>query len=118
MSMSTNEGNLTRVTADLLLSRVFREDTGIYECSSINILNSATRNINLIVQCTYIINQQHTYSINDKSFKGEFYTVFMDFSWNLISLHNSGFVFYLTTKEVIFVISKCDKSMKFFPQNF
>ena len=51
MSMSTNEGNLTRVTVDLFLSRVFREDTGIYECSSINILNSATRNINLIVRC-------------------------------------------------------------------
>ena len=54
MSMSTNEGNVTRVTVDLFLSRVFREDTGIYECSSINILNSATRNINLIVRCMYI----------------------------------------------------------------
>ena len=54
MSMSTNKGNLTRVTVDLFLSRVFREDTGIYECSSINILNSATRNINLIVQCMYV----------------------------------------------------------------
>ena len=51
MSMSTNEGNLTRVTVNLLLSRVYREDTGVYMCSAINILNTATRNINLIVQC-------------------------------------------------------------------
>ena len=53
MSMSTNEGNLTRVTVDLLLNRVHREDTGVYVCSAINILNTATRSINLIVQCTY-----------------------------------------------------------------
>ena len=55
MSMSTNEGNLTRVTVDLLLNRVYREDTGVYMCSAINILNTATRNINLIVQCMYAI---------------------------------------------------------------
>ena len=53
MSMSTNEGNLTRVTVDLLLNRVHREDTGVYVCLAINILNTATRSINLIVQCTY-----------------------------------------------------------------
>ena len=53
MSMLTNEGNLTRVTVDLLLNKVYREDTGVYVCSAINILNTATRSINLIVQCTY-----------------------------------------------------------------
>ena len=51
MSMSTNEGNLTRVTVDLLLNRVYREDTGVYVCSAINMLNVTTRSINLIVQC-------------------------------------------------------------------
>ena len=54
MSMSTNEGNLTRVTVDLLFTRIHREDTGIYVCSSMNILNTVTRNINLTVQCTYV----------------------------------------------------------------
>ena len=54
MSMSTNEGNLTRVTVDLLLTRIHREDTGIYVCSSMNILNTVTRSIDLIVQCMYI----------------------------------------------------------------
>ena len=53
MSMSTNEGNLTRVTVDLLLTGVYREDTGVYVCSAINILNNVTRNINLIVKCTF-----------------------------------------------------------------
>ena len=32
MSMSTNEGNVTRVTVDLILTSLSREDTGYYEC--------------------------------------------------------------------------------------
>ena len=52
MSMSTN---VTRVTVDLILISVSREDTGDYECLASNIFYNATRNISLIVQCTYII---------------------------------------------------------------
>ena len=51
MSMSTNEGNITRVTVDLLITNVSREDTGVYECLAINLLSNVTRNISLIVQC-------------------------------------------------------------------
>ena len=51
MSLSTNEGNVTRVTVDVLLTRVSREDTGVYECSASNLLNTATGNVSLIVQC-------------------------------------------------------------------
>ena len=54
MSMSTNEGNMTRVTVDLLITRVSREDTGVYVCSASNLLNTVTRNISLVVQCTYV----------------------------------------------------------------
>ena len=54
MSMSTNEGNVTRVTVDLILTSVSRDDTGNYECLANNILNNTTRNISLIVQCTYV----------------------------------------------------------------
>jgi len=58
MSMSTNEGNVTRVTVDLILTRVYREDTGIYQCSVSNLLNTVTRNISFIVQCMYAFASQ------------------------------------------------------------
>ena len=55
MSMSTNEGNVTNVTVDLIFTGAYREDTGVYECSVSNLLNDVTGNISLIVQCTYVI---------------------------------------------------------------
>ena len=55
MSTLTNEGNVTRVTLDLLLTEVSREDTGIYACSASNLLNNVTRRVTLVVQCMYFI---------------------------------------------------------------
>ena len=71
MSMSTNEGNVTRVTVDLIFTGTYREDTGVYVCSATNLLNVATRNASLIVQCMNlkehfripIIINQHNYVI-------------------------------------------------------
>ena len=54
MSMSTNEGNVTNVTVDLIFTGAYREDTGVYECLVSNLLNHVTRSIGLTVQCTYI----------------------------------------------------------------
>ena len=54
MSMSTNEGNVTNVTVDLIFTGAYRENTGVYECSVSNLLNHITRNISLIVQCMYV----------------------------------------------------------------
>ena len=53
MSMSTNEGNMTNVTVDLIFTGTYREDTGVYECSVSNLLNNVTRCISLTVQCMY-----------------------------------------------------------------
>ena len=54
MSMSTNEGNVTRVTVDLIFTGAYREDTGVYECLVSNLLNSIARNVSLTVQCMYV----------------------------------------------------------------
>ena len=51
MSMSTNDGNVTKVTVDLIFTGAYREDTGVYECSVSNLLNYVTRRISLIIQC-------------------------------------------------------------------
>ena len=57
--ISTNEGNVTRVTVDLILTKVSREDSGVYECLAKNLLNDATRNISLIVRCMHVILYKH-----------------------------------------------------------
>ena len=49
--MSTNEGNNTRVIVNLTFIKTHREDTGMYECSVNNLLNTVTRNVSLTVQC-------------------------------------------------------------------
>ena len=55
MSMSTNEGNVTRVTVDLIFTGTYRNDTGVYECLVRNLLNYVTRNVSLTVQCMWLI---------------------------------------------------------------
>ena len=55
MSMSTNEGNVTRVTVDLIFTGAYREDTGVYECTVSNLLNSVTQDTALIIQCKYVV---------------------------------------------------------------
>ena len=55
MSMSTNEGNVTNITVDLIFTGAYREDTGVYECSVSNLLNSVSESVNLTIQCAYTI---------------------------------------------------------------
>ena len=57
MLMLTNEGNVTRVTVDLIFTGAYRDDTGVYECLARNLLRDVTRNVSLTVQCTYVANQ-------------------------------------------------------------
>jgi len=49
--MSTNEGNVTRVTVELIIMGAYRDDSGSYKCSVRNLLNMVTSTINLVVQC-------------------------------------------------------------------
>ena len=53
MSLSTNKGNVTRVTVNLVFTGILREDTGVYECLVSNLLNDVTGNVSLTVQCTF-----------------------------------------------------------------
>ena len=55
MSMSTNEGNVTRVTVDLIFTGTYRDDTGVYKCLVSNLLNDVTENVSLTVQCRWLI---------------------------------------------------------------
>ena len=55
LSMSTNKGNVTRVTVDLIFTGTYREDTGVYECLVSNLLNAVSGNVSLTVQCMWII---------------------------------------------------------------
>ena len=48
---STGVGNVTSVSVELMVTGAMRGDTGMYTCSATNILNSASRNINIIVEC-------------------------------------------------------------------
>ena len=52
-SMSTNEGNVTRVTVELTITGAYRDDSGSYECLVSNLLNTVTGTVNLTVQCMY-----------------------------------------------------------------
>ena len=50
MSMSTNEGNVTTVTVDLIFIGAYKEDAGVYECLVSSLLNNVTKTITLIIQ--------------------------------------------------------------------
>ena len=49
MSMSTNEGKVTRVTVELMITKVHRKNIGVYD----NYLNTVTGSIHSVAQCTY-----------------------------------------------------------------
>ena len=52
--MSTNKGNVTRVTTELIITGSYRDDSGRYECLVSNLLNTATSTVNLTVQCMFL----------------------------------------------------------------
>ena len=55
MTMPTGNGNETRVSVELMVIGAMRVDSGMYRCSANNSVNSTTRNINITVQCKYML---------------------------------------------------------------
>ena len=53
VSVPTGYGNVTRV--NLTITNASREDTGVYVCSANNSVGSNNKNINITVQCQFII---------------------------------------------------------------
>ena len=51
MSNSSNQNNVTRVTAELIVTRALREDTGVYICTVSSQQRNITANVSLTVQC-------------------------------------------------------------------
>ena len=51
MSNSSNQNNVTRVTAELIVTGAHREDTGVYECTVSSQQRNITANVSLTVQC-------------------------------------------------------------------
>ena len=56
VSVSNAEnGNGTSVSVKLTITNAFREDTGVYTCSTNNSIGSDKRNVNITVQCKFIL---------------------------------------------------------------
>ena len=80
MSMSTNEGNITRISVDLIFTGTYREDTGVYKCIVSNLLNNVTGNVSLTVQCMQVIK----------------FSLTVSFSAIILISSNSNYVFIVT----------------------
>ena len=55
VSTLTGNGNVTRVSVNLTITNVYREDTGVYTCSASNYIGSDDKNVSITVQCKSII---------------------------------------------------------------
>ena len=55
VSAPTGYGNVTRVSVNLTITNVSREDTGVYVCSANNEIGSDDSNVSITVQCKFII---------------------------------------------------------------
>jgi len=56
VSVLTGNGNVTRVSVNLIITNASREDTGVYTCSANNSIGSDNRNVSITVQCKFILN--------------------------------------------------------------
>ena len=55
ISVPTGNENVTRVSVNLTITNVSREDAGVYVCQAINCIGSDSNNISVTVQCKFIM---------------------------------------------------------------
>jgi len=55
VSVPTGNGNVTRVSVNLTITKSSREDTGVYTCSANNSIGSDNRNVSITVQCKFVM---------------------------------------------------------------
>ena len=55
VSVSTEYGNITRMSVNMIITNASREDTGVYMCSANNSVGSDSNSINITVQCKFTI---------------------------------------------------------------
>ena len=64
VSVPTGNGNVTRVSVNLMIPNASREDTGVYTCSANNSIGSDNRNIIITVQCKAVLLAMYFMHIN------------------------------------------------------
>ena len=50
VSVSTGNGNVTRVSVNLTITNAYREDTGVYTCSANNSISSDKSSVSITIQ--------------------------------------------------------------------
>ena len=55
VSVPTGNGNVTRVSVNLTITSISREDTGVYICLASNYIGSDNSNVSIIVQCKFLL---------------------------------------------------------------
>ena len=55
VSVPTGYGNVTKVSVNLTITNVYKEDAGVYTCSANNSIGSDNRNVSITVQCKFIL---------------------------------------------------------------
>ena len=55
VSVPTGNGNVRRVSVNLTIMSTSREDTGVYICSANNYIGSDSTNVNVTVQCKFLL---------------------------------------------------------------
>ena len=54
VSAPTGIGNISRTIVNLTITNPSREDTGVYRCFANNNINNDSKDVRIVIQCTYV----------------------------------------------------------------